>query len=322
MKKTIFFFFVIFTTSYLQAQDAYHTNLNEFLQTEYNLPTAEWLIGDTETFVLGAVQSYGVTKTTEDASNQDFLKYSRVVVETAGANPWDRGWKVNNPTTVGANEKLLLIFWLRVEGIAPASGQANVFVERNSDFYKEFYSTLQITSQWRQFLVPVEATEGAYSTNDISVGFHVGAQAQTIQIGGFTIAKYDSSVNMGDLPNQYYNDEYGGFEADAPWRAIAADNIENIRKTDLVITAQKTDGTPVQNAVFDIKMEQHEYAFGSAVTAERFAGNSGQNAIYENKIKNLDGNVIQITSGRGSRGVCKIYLISQVLWRMFQNGMY
>ena len=274
----------------LHAQDAYHTNLNEFLQTEYSLPAAEWLIGDTETYVLGSVLSYGVSKTTEDEVGQDFSKYSRVVVSTAGANPWDRGWKINNPMSIAANEKLLMVFWLRVEGIAPASGQANVFVERNSDFFKEFYSTVQITSQWRQFFVPVEATGGAYSANSLSVGFHLGAQAQTVQIGGFTVAKYDSSVNIEDLPNQYYNDEYGGFEADAPWRAIAADNIENFRKADLTINAQTTNGTAVENAAFDIQMEQHEYAFGSAVTAQRFAGNSGQNAIYENKIKNLDGN--------------------------------
>lgn len=285
------FLTLLFSFSFLllNAQDAYHTNLNNFLQTEYSLPEGEFLVGNTETSVLGNVQNWGVSKTTEDATDQDFAKYSRVIVSTPGNNPWDRGWKLPNPTTIGASEKLLLVFWLKVEGIPPASGQANVFVERDSDYFKEFYSTLQITSQWRQFFVPVEATGGTYSANSLSMGFHIGAQAQTIQIGGFTVLKYDSSVAFDDLPNQYYNDEYGGFESDAPWREIAAQNIETFRKSDLVINAQTTDGTPVPNAAFDIQMTQHEYAFGSAITASRIAGNNMQNVIYENKIKNLDG---------------------------------
>ena len=94
----------------MYSQDAYHTNLNEFLQTEYNLPAADWLIGDTETYVLGSVQSYGVSKTTEDETGQDFSKYSRVVVSSPGDNPWDRGWKINNPVTINAEKNYYLLF--------------------------------------------------------------------------------------------------------------------------------------------------------------------------------------------------------------------
>ncbi|MEL6926455.1 MAG: endo-1,4-beta-xylanase, partial [Bacteroidota bacterium] len=38
-----------------------------------------------------------------------------------------------------------------------------------------------------------------------------------------------------------------------------------------------------------VKMQQHEFAFGSAITAARIAGNNDQNLIYEDKIINLDG---------------------------------
>ncbi|MEL7340540.1 MAG: endo-1,4-beta-xylanase, partial [Bacteroidota bacterium] len=48
-------------------------------------------------------------------------------------------------------------------------------------------------------------------------------------------------------------------------------------------------GDPVPNAGVQVKMLQHDFAFGSAITAERLPGNNNQNIIYYNKILDLDG---------------------------------
>ena len=99
----------------------------------------------------------------------------------------------------------------------------------------------------------------------------------------------NNTITLDQLPSQINNEFYGGWEPDAPWRAVAADQIDQLRKADLTIEVNNSSGDPVPDAAIDVKMTRHEFAFGSAITANRIAGNNAQNVIYENKIINLDG---------------------------------
>ena len=285
MKKTFTYLIVLFAFT-LNAQDAYHTNLANTLSSQYNLPTGEWLIQNTEDGILNQIQNYGGSESIIDVSGQDFTKASQMIVNNAGNNPWDAGWKLNNNLALQNNEKVLFVFWIRSEG---ASGKVNFFAERASDFAKEIYVPMNISEEWTRYFVPVNMTLGTHALGQLGFGFHVANQAQTLHIGGFTAVKYPSSVEMDDLPADLNNDEYQGYQLDAPWRTVAADRINNIRKADLTVNAITSAGTPIDNAAIDIQMTRHEFAFGSAITAARIAGNNNQNVFYENKIKDLDG---------------------------------
>jgi len=270
------------------AQDAYHQNLNESLMADYNLPETQWVIADNEASIYNSITNYGSNESEVNIENENFTLASQVVIGQAGNNPWDAGWKLANTIDVQSGERVLLTFWLRSTG--GGNGKANIFVERASNFVKEVYLSLNVTEQWTQYYIAFEATTGNYTPGQLSIGFHLALDAQTLQIGGFTAAKYASSVALDDLPSDFNNDEYDGFEEDASWRAPAAERIESLRKANLSIRAERTDGTPVPDAAFDVEMTQHEFAFGSAITAARIAGNNDQNVFYENKIRNLDGN--------------------------------
>ncbi len=283
--STLLFFFVI--SGSLKSQDTYHSNLSSQLMADYSLPSGEWIFSDTESANYNSMISYGCAESQVSISGQDFSIASEVVIAQQGDNPWDAGWKIDNLNSINEGDAILLVIWLRSTG--GSDGDVNIFVERNSDYAKEIYVSTIIGSEWTQYFIPFEAALSTYSAAQLSMGFHLAKASQTLQIGGFTAINYGTDVDIEDLPSNFNSEQYGGYEDDAPWRAPAAERIDNLRKANLTITAQQTDGTPVSDAAFDIEMLEHEFAFGSAITAARIAGNNDQNVTYENKITNLDG---------------------------------
>jgi GH35 family endo-1,4-beta-xylanase len=285
MMKKLLSLVLIFTGIVAQAQDGYHTYLNQLFQNDYNLPQGEWVFFDSETDIYDATIAYGGSFSLQSASNQEFDNKIRGIISNAGNNPWDSGWKISNQETMQAGDKMLAVFYLRsVNG----TGEVNFFIENNTTFNKEVYLQMPLSEEWRLYFVPFESMN-TYAPGACGWGFHLATQAQTIEIGGFTAINFDSNVNIEDLPNQVNNQFYGGYEVDAPWRSAAADRIDNLRKADLNIAVQRADGTPIENAAVDVKMLEHEFGFGSAIVASRIANNPAYNVIYENKITNLDG---------------------------------
>jgi GH35 family endo-1,4-beta-xylanase len=80
---------------------------------------------------------------------------------------------------------------------------------------------------------------------------------------------------------------YPGYEANAPWRAEAAARIDTLRKADFNIHVTDVTGRPLNGATVDVAMQQHEFGFGSAVTASRLRDNNPANAVYKQKVEQL-----------------------------------
>lgn len=278
-------FFLISAGVY--AQDFYHTALQNDLQTNYGLPAGSWLLNNTEMANLNSDYHYGnITASDEAVEGQLFSQKVRIQVHAAGANPWDAGYGIRNINLMDQGDAALLVIWLRAE--AGGDGQVSVFVENSSTFEKEVYLTFNPPAQWTQYFIPFDANTN-YAANALAVGMHLASQAQTIEVGGLAVLNYGKNLTINDLPSETHNDQYGGWEPDAPWRTEAADRIEQIRKADLTIRVEDNDGTPIPDASVEVSMIQHEFAFGSAVVSSRFAGNPQQNNTYESKILDLDG---------------------------------
>lgn len=285
MNKIFIVLFAILFSCSLYGQDAYHNALQEQLQTEFGLPTGEWLLYDTEDGNLNNAGSYGCTKSTRTIQDQPFSKYTRINVSRVGNNAWDSGWSIPNRKTIAKDDVILVVFNIRSEG---SSGLVNFLVENNDNFEKEIYLGLPTSINWRRYFIPLKVTK-AFNLNKLSFGFHLAAQIQQVEVGGFTAINYKKQVSIDDLPSEVNNEFYGGFEPDAPWRAAAAARIDRFRKANLALKVQAADGTPIENAAIDVKMIRHNFDFGTAVTASRINGNNNHNVIYENKIINLDG---------------------------------
>ncbi|MEL6674440.1 MAG: endo-1,4-beta-xylanase [Bacteroidota bacterium] len=269
----------------LQAQDAYHTQLQTDLQATYGLPAGNWVFYTNESDIMGNFTHYGSSYAISDVTGQDFVKKGRITVSSVGANPFSSGWSIRNQANIQTGDRVLLTFFIRSEG---GQGKVNLFAQHPTNYEKEIFFTLPVDTVWRQYFIPFESQK-TYLLNGLEFGLHLGYQAQVIEIGGFTALNYQQSTPLASLPSQINNEFYGGWEANAPWRAEAAIRIDSLRKRNFRLEIKDSNGQPISNGTVSLNMLQHEFAWGSAITANKIAGNNAQNVIYENKILNLDG---------------------------------
>ncbi len=286
MKRYLFILTACLLSTFLPGQDAYHSALQTELQQQYNLPAGSWLLNDSEQANLNGDYWYGdMLAENQPATGLPFSRKVHIRVNSAGDNPWDAGYGLQNVQPVASGSACLLVVWLRAE---QGNGQLSLFVENSSTYEKEVYLTFNPTAEWTQYLVPFDANQ-AYPVGGLTVGLHLAWMPQTVEIGGLTVLSYGPGLAIDDLPNQTNNDKYGGWQPDAPWRAEAAHRIERIRKAGLTVKVEDADGNPVPDASVEVKMLKHEFAFGSAVVSRLFAGNNGHNPTYESKLLDLDG---------------------------------
>ncbi|MEL7163563.1 MAG: endo-1,4-beta-xylanase, partial [Bacteroidota bacterium] len=160
---------------------------------------------------------------------------------------------------------------------------------RNDNFNKEVDVTVELTNQWKRYFIPFEVGTRNQPVGGMTLGMHLGFQAQTVEIGGMAILNYGPDVPLAQLPNDLGSDEYGGFEDDAAWRAPAADRIEQLRKADLTLKITDTDGSPLTTTNVKVRMQRHDFDFGTAIKACRFPGGRCANTTFVEKLFNLDG---------------------------------
>ena len=101
--------------------------------------------------------------------------------------------------------------------------------------------------------------------NEAQVLFRAGYDPQVIEIGGLQVLDFGPAVPLADLPCT--PPTCRGREAEAPWRAAAAERIERLRKADLAIAVTR-GGQPGAGAEVRVKMTRHAFGFGSAVDAK------------------------------------------------------
>ncbi|MEM6801999.1 MAG: endo-1,4-beta-xylanase [Bacteroidota bacterium] len=285
MRKYLVFIVTLFALLPIQGQDTYHSNLQSFLQTDFGLPSANYVFFDNEADNFNSSINYGSSSTIQAISDQDFSQVAKINVPRAGSQSFDAGWFMRNPNSLQQGDILLAVFHIRAVG---QRGKVSFFIENAGNFTKEIFLTMPIDTSWRRFLIPFQSS-ASYAANALSMGFHLGFQAQDLEIGGISLLNYTNNAALGDLPDETNNEFYEGWEANAPWRAEAAARIDSLRKINLQLTLRDQMGNPLDNAAVDIRMLEHDFAFGTAITANRIAGNNSQNAVYENKLLNLDG---------------------------------
>lgn len=277
------------SSSFLLSQDTYHTNLQMELANDYNLPAANYVIANNEQSIWQAAYNWGSTSTNINVPGQSFSRSRLVSVGQAGNNPWDAGLFIQNTSNIQQGDVLLWTFYMRSTG--GSSGLVSLVVEEtvSGSYQKEFFTSIDVPEEWTRYFVAVEANLSNHNPGGLQIGFHLGSAAQVLEVGGFTVLNYGDSADLGDLPNTFDPANYDGSAMNAPWRATAADRIEQLRKADLAITTQTTAGVAVPNADVEVVMQRHEFAFGTAIKACRLGNNNCASLIFQDRLVNLDG---------------------------------
>jgi len=269
----------------VSAQDAYHTDLQNTLNTNYNASGGDWIFSDNEIDNNDVDLRWGSLLETVPITGQTFSSAIDAEVLMGGVNPWDAGSFNRNNIAIEQGDVVFCTFYIRTTS---GPGRVSVVIEDAVTFSKEFLFEAIMPNQWTQYQLKFESKDD-YDIGDLNFGFQYGTETQSIQIGGFTAINFGDNVSIDQLPIQINNDKYGGYESDAPWRAEAAQRIEDLRTVELTIDAKDSNGNPISNGLVGVRMQEHNFKFGSAVNACQFANNSCHIDMYNDRIEDLDG---------------------------------
>ncbi len=287
--KYSFTLILLITSLFTYAQDSYHLSIEQMLASEYGLENGEWVFFNTETQNLEEAYSYGAVDIIPLTINdQAFSQVNNILNEVEGDYWFNSGWGMSNQNPIQQNDVCLLILNLRKTNNVNDLGKVTIFAhaEDNSSFEESL--TLHLQNEWQQYLIPFSASQN-YQANEFICGIQLAWEVQEIEVAGMNIMNFGNNYALEELPFIVHNDQYEGYEADAPWRLQAAERIENFRKSDLTVNVSDVNNMPISNADININMLEHEFGWGTAISLDRIADNINFEQELENKLLDLDG---------------------------------
>ena len=192
----------------------------------------------------------------------------------------------NSVAAVKEGDALVVQFWARSLG-GPAQTE---FVFESNDTYQNSATVgVQLSPQWKLYSVPFRAKLD-YAAGNGGARFRLGYDQQSFELGGVVLKNYGGSLPLSSLPTAGFT--YAGRSASAPWRAAAAQRIEQLRKGDVTVKVVDAGGKPVSGASVRLEMQRHAFGFGSEVAVERLFENSPDGQKYQAIIPTLFNRVV------------------------------
>lgn len=185
------------------------------------------------------------------------------------ANTETRAWEYAVPgkaiVSVNQGDFLLATFWMRTISTAGESGLVQFICQVDADPYTKSVTWIAPAGpEWTKVEIPFRMAD-SYRTGEWSVQFWITFPEQTIEIGGLSVVNHGPGKTWRDFNLESY--PYRGQEADAAWRAAAAERIERYRKGDIVVVARDSEGNALENAPVRVRMKNHAFRWGAAVSA-------------------------------------------------------
>lgn len=263
--------------------------------TTANAPTGKWGQVKGESLApaegLRAFQVHGKTERVVSSfvkvEGQPFEEAVHVEIREASGNPWDVQLQARIAKPVNTGDVMLATFYFRslASKAESAEGQTEFVTElAREPWTKSVSSPARAGHDWKQVFVRFTAAQ-AYGANEAQMIFRLGYPPEVIEIGGFSLENFGKELALADLPTTKIT--YPGMEADAPWRAAAAERIEKIRKAELSITVTDRAKKPLPGADVVVKQTRQAFGFGSAVQAQRLVLPGNGNERYQALIPEL-----------------------------------
>ncbi len=190
----------------------------------------------------------------------------RATITGTPPNPWNVQFQKSSTAPIATGDVLLADFWARCERTLEESDECRLefIVEDSSTYTKAINYPVRVGRDWTHFYVALEAPQD-YATGGAHLAFFAGYADQTVELGPFDVSNYGTGVDIDTLPSTAVT--YPGIAADASWRTSASERIDQYRRGDLTVTVSDAAGQPVADATVEVKMTQHEFLFGSAISS-------------------------------------------------------
>jgi endo-1,4-beta-xylanase len=205
-------------------------------------------------------------------TGQPFAEALRAEIQEKSSNPWDVQLQARTAARIEKGDVLLATFHLRTEWAPAESGEgqsAFVFELAREPWTKSADYPAKAAREWKKFHVPFVA-DASYAPGEAQMIFRLGYDQQKIEIGGVTVENFGNKVALSSLPVTKLT--YPGMEADAPWRAAAAERIEKLRKAELRVSVKDKAGKVVPGADVSVRLANHAFGFGTCVPAHLLVG--------------------------------------------------
>lgn len=137
-------------------------------------------------------QVRGTAKQIVPVTGQSFPEAVRLSVRTAPAHEWDVQARLPTQVSVEQGQTLLISFHARVVG-GKAGLMAVLFQQASDPYTTSFSKVVELSDRWQAYVVAGKSGSG-FSPGAANLLFHVGAQAQTVEIGGLSVDIPEPSV--------------------------------------------------------------------------------------------------------------------------------
>ena len=282
------FHFLFLLTASIVAQDAFHQRLLEQLEEDYGIVGGEWALSSNEFTTMGNIFYWGLSDyTIEDTEGQIFTRSVSATVNELADNPWNSGIGIINNQPIEAGDRLLMAVWMRGTTAQAEGAFTQLFFEDAETYEKETGLSARLSKEWKLYLVPFESKRD-YDYWEAQIAWHLNFRLQTVEVGGLALLNYKKNYELHQLPEEIHL-TYEGRDADAPWRTAANERINTHRKANLEIKVIDENGKLIPNASVSIRMQSHDYQFGTSIEECAIAGNNCQENTYQEKLLNLDG---------------------------------
>lgn len=178
---------------------------------------------------------------------------------------------------VKKDDSVLATFWIRCA--APENGECStrLNVELGRDpWTKSVSKGILSDTAWREQKVLFRMAAD-YAPGDYNIEFWMGAQVQTVEIGGVAFDNYGQGLTAADFG---LDSLYAGAAEDAPWRREAEARIDRFRKAELEVTVVDASGRPIEGVEVHVAMKRHAFGFGTAVAADQLLQNTSDAEKY------------------------------------------
>ncbi len=185
--------------------------------------------------------------------------------------------RYRSTVAVKKDDSILATFWIRCA--APEGGECStrLNVELGRDpWTKSVTKSILSDAVWREQKVLFRMAAD-YAPGDYNIEFWMGAQVQTVEIGGVTFDNYGQGLTASHFG---LDSLYAGAAEDAPWRREAEGRIDRLRKADLEVTVVDASGRPIEGAEVHVAMKRHAFGFGTAVAADQLLQNTADAEKY------------------------------------------
>lgn len=293
------------------APDAYYARLREEFQA---VGPAVFQGGDSEAATLAAIPS----GTLQQVQGQPFALAKTFVVPVKAPKYWDADFRFKNTVPVRKGDTLFVVFWAkgkkapqRVDDGDGATVQPYVY-SALGNFPKgrvsNFYDCKMLSETWERYYIKTDPLPLDFPAGTLQLIFMTGHKAQTVEVGGLAWMVFPEGANLANLPKRSWN--YEGREPDAPWRREAERRIDAIRKGPLTVEVVDAAGKPVPGAAVAVRMKNHAFHFGTAVSVAAFSGKQ-KNMTPENLAKYRE---------TSSRFYNAIVIDNELKWVYIENG--